>query len=95
MKDWQIVISSYCGVEIMWCLYTLFKYHKLQKNKDFDFGKKFISVFFIVFLLVLAAMVAHLGYLSGSLAFGWPIFVVIGLMIFGVIVLDICKGKKS
>ena len=79
----------------MLSLYTLFKYRKLQKNKDFDFGKKLLFVFFIVFLLVLAAMVAHLGYLMGSLAFGWPIFVVTGLMICGCIIPNIYKYKKS
>ena len=80
MEDWKIVITAYCGVAILWCLCILFRYHKLQKSKDFSSMKRLFFVFFIVFLLVIAAMVAHLCYLMGSLVFGWPILVVIGLM---------------
>ena len=81
MEDWKIVITAYCGVAILWCLCILFRYHKLQKSKDFSSMKRLFFVFFIVFLLVIAAMVAHLCYLMGSLVLGWPILVVVGLMI--------------
>ena len=81
MEDWKIVIVAYCGVAVMWCLYMLFRHHKFQKSRDFSSMKKIFFVFFFVFLVIMAAMVAHLCYLMGSLVFGWPILVVIGLMI--------------
>ena len=40
MEDWKNVIVAYCGVAILWCLYTLFRYLKLQKRKDFSSMKK-------------------------------------------------------
>lgn len=94
MEDWKNVIVAYCGVAILWCLYTLFRYLKLQKRKDFSSMKKLFMVFILVFLLVIALMVAHLCYLMGSLALGWPIFVVIGLMICS-IMLTMYKRKKD
>ena len=81
MEDWKIVIVAYCGVAVMWCLYMLFRHHKLQKSRDFSSMKKIFFVFLVVLLLVIGAMVAHLYYLMGSFILGWPILVVIGLMI--------------
>lgn len=94
MEDWKTVIVAYCGVAILWCLYTLFRYLKLQKRKDFSSMKKLFMAFILVFLLVIALMVAHLCYLMGSLVLGWPIFVVIGLMICSIL-LTMYKQKKD
>ena len=91
MENWQIVIAAYCGVAVMWGIYTLFRYNKLQKSKDFSSMKKLFFVFLLVFLLIIAIMVAHLCYLMGSLVLGWPVLVVIGIMIYSCIMLAIHK----
>lgn len=77
MEPWQIVIAAYCGIAVMWCLYMLYRYRKLQKGKE----KNLFFIFLLVFLLVMVAMTAHICYLMGSFVLGYPIFIVIGLMI--------------
>lgn len=49
MKHWQIVIVIYCGIAFVWSLYTLFRYHKFQKSKNFKSEKNLIFVFFLGF----------------------------------------------
>lgn len=83
MEQWQNIICIYFGIEILLCIYTLFKYNKLQKlckkNNDYAPLKKDLFRFFVIFFLILAALVTHLGYLMGSISFVWPPLVVIGL----------------
>lgn len=45
MEHWQIVIVIYCGIAFVWSLYTLFRYHKFQKSKNFKSEKNLIFVF--------------------------------------------------
>ena len=44
MEHWQIVIVIYCGIAFVWSLYTLFRYHKFQKSKNFKSEKNLIFV---------------------------------------------------
>ena len=83
METWQTVICSYCGAAILLCLFYLFRYGKLSaqcaQNNDYSPMRHFIFSFFMLFLLIIGAMAAHIGFLSGAVY--WPILVFIGIMI--------------
>ena len=89
MEQLQELLCIYFGIEILLCIYTLFKYNKLQKqckkSQDFSPLKELFCRFLIIFFLILAAFVIHLGYLTGSVSFAWPLLVIIGIILITII----------
>ena len=83
METWQTVICSYGGAAILLGLFYLLRYNKLSaqcaKNNDYSPMRRFIFSFIMLFLLIIGAMVAHIGYLSGVVY--WPILVLLGITI--------------
>ena len=85
MEQLQELLCIYFGIEILLCIYTLFKYNRLQKlckkSQDFSPLKGLFYRFFAIFFLILAVFIIHLGYLTGSVSLVWPPLVVIGIIL--------------
>lgn len=85
MEQLQQLLCIYFGIEILLCIYTLFKYNKLQKqckkSQDFSPLKELFCRFLIIFLLILAAFVIHLYYLTGAISTVWPLLAIVGMIL--------------
>lgn len=82
MELWQKTILVYCSIGIALCLYALLKYNKYKKLRDFRSIDKLFLRFFALYLLLIAAAVGHISYWQNELSSTWPMFVIMGMLIF-------------
>ena len=87
METWQNVLYGYCAVAIFLCVLSLRKVMKIQKktpeNERPALIFKVFRNFVVTFLALLAAMVLTLAYMAGDMSTGWPVLLVIALMLVG------------
>lgn len=87
METWKYVLYGYCGVAIVLCLLSLRKVIKIQKktpeNERLALIFKVLRSFIVSFLALTAVKVLTIAYMAGDMSTGWPVLLVIALMLAG------------